>query len=647
VDFFTRQQGTRRTTRLLLAAFAAAVLGTALAVTGTGAALMWLYDAEARGLIGTGGGAWSDWVALRLPELSLIAGLTVSLIGIASLYRTATLARGGTQVARMLGGSEVGPDSTDPLQRRLLNVVEEMAIAAGIPVPAVFVLEHETAINAFASGLTVTDAAIAVTRGALERLDRSELQGVVAHEFSHIVNGDMRLNQRLIGFAYGILLISLAGRWLVRSHRQGWTGRRQSAGLLIGMALAVIGSIGVLFSRLIKAAVSRQRELLADASAVQFTRDPSGLAGALKKIGGHTGELSSVDSEEISHMLFARGAPAFRGWFASHPPLPIRIKALEPGFRAADAAAIQAQPEAGLAHEDTLARPVTAVTSIGSDAALLARSGRIESPELARALRAGLPEVLDRAAHDRAASLLLILALAIVPDSVARARQWQLLEQQLGAQRLAHCQQLRAALDALDRRLHLPLLEIAVPALRQRPAAQLAFLQDVLQRLIAAAPERRLFDVVLLELLSHYLADLPHTAPAPREAAPVRGGAALGDLLRVVAAYGHASPERAVAAVAAGYAALAQRMPRIDRSTFEPLTRAREPAVVEAALARLRRLPAGARRDVLAATLATIRHDQRVEIEELELFRAIAAALDVPMPPWDSAAAAALDLHSR
>src|SRR5262245_2469427 len=213
---------------------------------------------------------------------------------LASVYRTAQLARGGGHVAVSLGGTRVTGDGNDPLERRLVNVVEEMALASGVPVPEVYVLQQESSINALAAGRTTTDAAIAVTRGALERLTRSELQGIIAHEFSHILNGDMRLNQQLIGLSFGILVLSLIGRWLLRSMRYSRLGRGRKGGggiaavIAIAVALVVIGWIGLLLSRLIKASVSRQRQRLADASAVQFTREPEGLAGALKKIGGYS-----------------------------------------------------------------------------------------------------------------------------------------------------------------------------------------------------------------------------------------------------------------------------------------------------------------------------------------------------------------------
>ena len=299
MDFFARQEQSRRTSRVLVLLFLLAFLACALATTVVVVAALRLYF-QSHALF-LGDQTWQDWVATHAGLALVIVGGTLAIMGLASLYRAATIARGGGQVARLLGATEVSGEGADPLQRRLVNVVEEMALAAGLPVPEIYILEQEAGINAFAAGMTPQNAAITVTRGALERLDRAELQGVIAHEFSHILNGDMRLNQQLIGLSFGILVLSLAGRWLLRGAR--YAGRQRNNGqtvaFVIGLALIVIGAIGVLCSRLIKAAVARQRERLADASAVQFTREPQGLSGALKKIAGYGARIRSVDTEEI------------------------------------------------------------------------------------------------------------------------------------------------------------------------------------------------------------------------------------------------------------------------------------------------------------------------------------------------------------
>jgi len=277
-----------------------------------------------------------NWI---MNNLSLVAGISLATIGfisLSSLYKIALLSSGGGKVARSLGGTLVTAEINDPLRRRLYNVVEEMAIASGIPMPEVYVLEKESGINAFAAGFTTSDAAVTVTCGTLETLSRDELQGVIGHEFSHILNGDMRLNTRLMGFLFGILVIGLIGRAVLNSARydniRSGTSRRDGAGAiyLAGLGLFLIGYIGVFFGQLIKAAVSRQREFLADASAVQFTRQTQGIAGALKKIAAaqQGSELQTVDTDEVSHMLFATGA-SFSSLLATHPPLIQRIKALE------------------------------------------------------------------------------------------------------------------------------------------------------------------------------------------------------------------------------------------------------------------------------------------------------------------------------
>jgi Zn-dependent protease with chaperone function len=299
MDFFEAQDRARRRSKRLVFLFVLAVIGIVLSsyfaamaginATNDGQRLQadyWEYQRTAR---------WSDRPFLHRwwnPQLFLaIAGGTVVVIGLASLFKWSQMRQGGSAVAEMVGGRAVDPKTTDLRERRLLNVVEEMAIASGIPMPAVYILDGEPGLNAFAAGLTTADAAVAVTRGTLDKLTRDELQGVIAHEFSHILNGDMRLNVRITAIIFGILVIGLIGRGILRSLGRGrirssGSGKNKGGGialvLAIGVALVIIGYVGYFFGRLIQAAVSRQREFLADASAVQFTRNPGGIGGALK-----------------------------------------------------------------------------------------------------------------------------------------------------------------------------------------------------------------------------------------------------------------------------------------------------------------------------------------------------------------------------
>ncbi|MGZ5577178.1 MAG: M48 family metallopeptidase, partial [Methylobacter sp.] len=335
MNFFQSQDNARRQTRSLILMFILAVIAIVAAVNLVIAML----------IINTGNEAGAatlpdfNWV---MNNLALVAGVSASTIGfisLSSLYKIASLSAGGGKVARSLGATLITAENKDPLRRRLYNVVEEMAIASSIPMPEVYVLEREPGINAFAAGFTTGDAAVTVTRGTLEMLTRDELQGVIGHEFSHILNGDMRLSTRLMGILFGILVIGLIGRAVLNSTRYGTirsdNSRRDNTAAiyLAGLGLFLIGYIGVFFGQMIKAAVSRQREFLADASAVQFTRQTQGIAGALKKIAAaqQGSELQTVDAEEVSHMLFATGM-SFSSLWATHPPLLQRIKALEPNF---------------------------------------------------------------------------------------------------------------------------------------------------------------------------------------------------------------------------------------------------------------------------------------------------------------------------
>ena len=325
MDFFANQDKARKQTKVLVIYFVIAVLCIIASVYI--ASLLIFYGADARQ---QPPGAPPPELVLWDPQLFLYVVLgTLSVVITGSLYKTAALAKGGSAVAESLGGRLVDPNTTHPDERKLRNVIEEMAIAAGVPVPKIYVLDDEKGINAFAAGHTPDDAAIGVTRGCMTLLDRDELQGVIGHELSHVLNGDMRLNLRLMGVIFGILCLAVIGRVLMYSRG----GRNRNPLMFLGLALIVIGAIGVFFGRLIQAALSRQREFLADASAVQFTRNPAGLSGALQKIGGVGSQVASAHAGEASHMFFGNGmGKSFLGILATHPPLTERIRAIDPSW---------------------------------------------------------------------------------------------------------------------------------------------------------------------------------------------------------------------------------------------------------------------------------------------------------------------------
>ncbi|HUZ07155.1 MAG TPA: M48 family metallopeptidase, partial [Candidatus Paceibacterota bacterium] len=332
MDFFERQDKARKKTKWFLMYFVLAVAAMIAAIYIVSLLIFSGVQAHQHSYDET-----QAQFNLWNPQIFLAVALgTLAVVFIGSSYKTMALAAGGSAVSEMMGARLVSANSTDPDERKLLNVVEEMAIASGVPVPQVYVMDEEDGINAFAAGHKPGDATITVTRGCMKILSRDELQGVIGHEFSHILNGDMRLNLRLMGTIFGILCLAIIGRVLLQTARGGGRGRGQNPLPILGLALLLIGYIGVFFGRLIQAAVSRQREFLADASSVQFTRNPGGITGALKKIGGlgETGSrLSHAHSEELSHMFFGNGvSEPFIGLLETHPPLTDRIRAFDPNF---------------------------------------------------------------------------------------------------------------------------------------------------------------------------------------------------------------------------------------------------------------------------------------------------------------------------
>ncbi|HLT92847.1 MAG TPA: M48 family metallopeptidase [Woeseiaceae bacterium] len=626
MDFFQAQDRARRATRWLVVAY---LLATALIVAAVTVVVAFALH--------TGGYPGP-------PEPALLGGTalaaTLLIVG-ATAYKTAALASGGGRVARDMGGTLVSPDTTDPLRRRLRNVVEEMSIASGVPVPEIYVLEEEQGINAFAAGYTPGDAAIAVTRGALETLSRDELQGVIAHEFSHILNGDMRLSIRMMGVLFGIMVIGLIGRMVVRGslHGRAVSGRRRQAPavLALGAGLVILGWIGVLIARLVKAAVSRRRESLADASAVQFTRQTAGLAGALKKIGGYEAGsyLRAADPEEVSHMLFSPGA-RLASLFATHPPLTERIRALDPSFREEDyvrvgftdqRAAAAAEPASGA--QAFAAAAAAPVAGRRSDS-IAASMGRPDASQvaLAQSLRASLPPTLYEAAHSTTDAPLLACALALDRSGRHVPRQLALLEQQLGARRRARVEEHHAALEEIGLPYHLPLLEIAFPALKRRPPEQVEWLLDLVRRLVEIDGELELYEYCLYRVLAASLRQAfdPAGRPRPVSRAAVRRAAV--ELVRIVAVHGNPEPHARSAAFAAGLAALGGKAPAaaLDEA---PAT----PADLDRCLDVLAGLGPRGRRTLVEAVAATVSHDGALTLAESELLRAICATLDCPLPP--------------
>lgn len=629
MDFFDAQDRARRSTRWLILAYVVATLLIIAGVTAIVGASLYMVDD-----VGTP------------PPLSVLvatATLALLLIGGATLYKTAVLSAGGARVATGMGGTPVPPDVRDPLRRRLRNVVEEMAIASGIPAPEIYVLESEPGINAFAAGLTTGDAAIAVTRGALEILDRDELQGVIAHEFSHVLNGDMRINVRMIGVLYGIMVLHIIGRMILRSSYHGRlisSRRNRNAPfvLAIGAGLVLLGSLGVFFARLIKAGVSRQREMLADASAVQFTRQTGGLADALKKIGGYAEHsyFRAADPEEVSHMLFARGSRRLTSLFATHPPLEARIRALDPSFRAED------YPKVGVGTPTAVDETVESGPISPALAAGMPAGGPTGSPAIARAvanpgaehielaqhLRQAIPILLYDAAHSLEESLLLGVALALHRDTGHRDRQLKLIGEQLGPDRTARVRRYDEELHRLGPDWYLPLLDITFPALRRRPTAELEFLLGLLERLVEIDDRIDLHEYCFMRIVSANLG-LDSASGGPRVRATRSDAREAAVMLLHLAA--EQSGTAGTQALERGLRALGLATDGNTRQTDTP------PTVdeLDRGLDVLRRLRARDRKRLVDALAATILTDERLTPTETALLRAACAALDCPLPPLE------------
>jgi Zn-dependent protease with chaperone function len=641
MNFFDAQDQARRTSRRLVVAYIVATIAIVLGVTAIVGLALFNFSMRDYGL--TPGQFIREQASVLLGT-----GLVTTLVIVgASLYKISRLSAGGGRVAVDMGGTQVPANVQDPLRRRLRNVVEEMAIASGVPVPEIYVLEEEQGINAFAAGFSPSDAAIAVTRGTLELLDRDELQGVIAHEFSHILNGDMKLNIRLMGVLFGIIALGLVGRLAFRgSYTTSIISNRRSrthpAVMMIGLGLVILGAIGVFFARIIKAGVSRQREYLADASAVQFTRQTDGIANALKKIGGYSegSTISATDPEEVSHMLFGSGA-SLKGMFATHPPLAERIQALDPSFTEADfprvdphRRQVETAPESRhAAFAGDVPMPVANDLTIGQVDSIAKSVGRPTNQhvEFAMKLRQTIPENLYDAAHS--SELVYFLAIALVLDRSGKVtdRQFALVKEQLGQQRTQFVRRFYEELAEAGAQYRLPLLEIAFPALKLRPAPELSYLVSLTTRLIEVDGEVELFEFCFYRIMMSNLGRAIDPGGKHRSRRPKRRDlrSAASDLLRVLADYGHDTDEDRLAAFRTGQATLgAWALDEEFQSDRENTA-----TILNHSLDVLSRLNSKGQASLLRAISATARHDGKLSIPEAELIRAVCSSLDYPLPP--------------
>jgi Zn-dependent protease with chaperone function len=622
-DFFQRQDDARKRTRLLVVLFIGAV--------GVVIGLNYLLHGL---LTYWGEGTWA-------PSLALAAGAAGAVIGMGSGFKMMQLSGGGAVVAKDLGGREVDWNTRDPDEKRLLNIVQEMSIASGVPVPQVWVMDGEDGINAFAAGKSTSDAVIGVTRGCLRAMNRDELQGVIAHEFSHILNGDMRLNMRMIGVVHGILVIAIIGGILFRSAarmRGGGKNNPAPALLLIGAALYGIGYFGVLLGRLIKSAVSRQREFLADASAVQFTRNPDGIGRALMKIGGsaHGAKLKAERAEEASHMMFGNLKNNFSSLFATHPPLEQRIRAVLPSW---DGAFLEpgrgGEPEPARPRDEEAKKPgiapwqVAAAVLSATPQVVVDRVGELSHTDLENAarLRESLPPEIEALLQEPRGAQAVIFGLLISGDESAEVSS---LANHVDGPLLRASREVAALVESWHSSHAISLIDLSIPALRHLSPSEYEQFVKVLDSLVASDELTDLFEFMLQNVLRRHLDRWFHRTPP----APIRYRAfpqllpELETILTALCGIGARTPDAARAALEAGQKLLS------EHGIY--LTLQARPAAlseVSAALTKFDSATPLVKKQLLMACAVVAAADHEITSSEAELLRAIADAIGCPLPP--------------
>ncbi len=646
MDFFTAQDQARRKTGRLVVLFVLAVLTLIIVATlAIAITLQLMNGGQSAGQTNLDAQGMLSALSVELVAGVAIAVLVVVVLG--GLFKQHQLRRGGRAVAEALGGREINLNTRDADERRILNVVEEMAIASGTSVPSVFVLEEES-INAFAAGHRPSNAVIGITRGAIRNLTREELQGVVAHEFSHILHGDMRLNMRLISVLHGILVIGLLGATILRSmrFRRVGGGKRDNSGaviLALGGVLMLIGYAGTFFGNVIKSAVSRQREYLADASAVQFTRNPQGIGNALVKIGAHAqgSNLQAAQAAEFSHLFFGQGVRlGFTQMMATHPPLKDRIERVMPGWDGRFEAALPGQqaehekpeereiPDSGekAAHASPgrKAETLAAVLTGASAQTAITAMGQPDQRHIEKAQSTlhALPSRIKTAVHEPYAARAIIYALLLSEDQEEREHQLEALQQIALPDVYRVLMDYGPEIQRLEVELRLPLIELVLPALQSLSTEQAQHFRFCMERLIEADGHVSLLEWTLYQLLLNNLNEQDNK-PANLQLKDLQRECQL--LLTVLAAAGQHDSEEISAALNAAETELPFALADTDDVS--------DMRALSLAVERLRRLKPMQKPALLQAMARCIEHSGQIRPAEAELFRAMADILDCPMPP--------------
>ncbi|MDG6773972.1 M48 family metallopeptidase [Thiomicrorhabdus sp. ZW0627] len=643
MNFYASQDRARKSTRWLVIVYLLSL--TALTVISSWVLLILLrtlgFQSFPRGV---------EFYTLTENDIWLFAGVAgFILFGalISSYVKGRELSKGGRMVALSLGGRKIQPNTSDFNERKILNVVEEMAIASGMPVPEVYILPDESAINAFAAGLTPTDAIIGLTQGAIEKLSRAQLQGVVGHEFSHILNGDMRLNIRLIMLITGIEFVGIIGRIFTqssRSSRRSYSSRRRSNGkgagaiILAGIVLRLIGWIGVLFGRIIQAAVSRQREYLADASAVQFTRNPSAVANALKVIGGEAygSKLRKTDTSQVNHLFFCQVFDSYFNFiFATHPPLEERIRHLEPSWDGE-----YLLPPAPKKTEEEKTAETTAESRLETVVTAAVLDGVVASQADSGVTNESVPQSLSE--YDRLLekiqepneAVALVVALLLRPTKSAETFSEEGAVNVLDASGFeglgASVVEISVLLQKIGLQDELPLVEMAMPSLKSLSEPQYVRFKQLLDGIIQLDHQADIYEQTLYKLVTHFL-DVHFGFSKARKVRYRKISAVAIEvqlLMSMLAHYGHAATEEAQVEQAyrkgMGVVGLSfERRARVDAYSANDFDRATE---------KLAHCSLELKNTIMQGLLACAQFDGKVADVERELILAIAATMDAPIP---------------
>jgi Zn-dependent protease with chaperone function len=619
MDFFEAQDEARKKTKWLVLWFVLAVIGVVVAVDLLAIAL---YDGP-------------NQIYIVITASVLTGGIMLA----ASGYKTTQLSAGGSVVAEDLGGRLVMPGSADFEEKRLLNIVSEMALASGMPVPQVYLLDHEEGINAFAAGTEPSNAVIGVTRGCLQRLSREELSGVIAHEFSHIINGDMRLNMRLMGLVFGLVVISIIGRGMVQLLRfQGGSSRRNNKEggnvmlvlFLLGLGLLVIGGLGSFFGRLIQAAVSRQREFLADASSVQFTRNPDGIVGALKKIGGSEigSKIKAPKAVEASHMFFSNGG-MFNFFLMTHPPLDVRIRAVQKNwdgkFESSEIKPITAdrntKNEERNGPLDALPGAVVlgAVSGIGQ--------GERRRISTGQQLHQGISQRWREAIHDREEAQAVIFGLLLNKDEKFLSKEVSFLEEEAGGEAKELALKWQAEARGLHSARKIALVEMALPTLRSLSPLEYERFRDIMRWLIASDGQVELFEFMIQRVIERHLGSY-FERKAFRNIAYHQFDRLLPEaniLVSTVSEIGAGCADDAEAAYLEATSDWKDRLDRKGVSSHDEL---------DEALDKFSQASPWVKRQILVACVTAAARDGKLSSREAELLRTIADSIGCPLPPF-------------